>query len=197
MPTLLPGTGKIGLAHRRSRHCGIRVGLMECWRYADGERCLDIAEKVRHEDLLLLNTLCSPVNSIELILARASCVTLVPPYIAYGRQEKHAQGTRATLAKNCLASVLSRSIVEIDLYSSQRHVFFYVPTQPLCMLHAAYRLSPGCTARVSPDDVLAMAAVTDTIHHDPRDLGTSARVLASACVIASAIGSRLPFMLTC
>ncbi len=173
---------------------------MECGRFADGERYIDIAEKVRNEDLLLLHTLCSPVNSIELILARASCVTLVQPDIAYGRQEKHAQGTRATLSTNGIASVRSRSIVAIDLYSSKRHVFLDVPTQPLSMLHAEYRLSQGCTrstARVSPDAGLAMGVVPDTIHHDPRDQGTSARVLASACVIASAIGASLPFRLTC
>ncbi|WP_075047630.1 ribose-phosphate pyrophosphokinase-like domain-containing protein [Candidatus Tremblaya princeps] len=199
MPTLLPRTGTIGLERRISRHCGIRVGLMECGRYADVESYIDIAKKVRHEDVHLLNTLCSPVNSIELILALASSVTLVLPYLAYGRQKKHAQGTRATLSTRCIASVLSRSIVAMDLHSSNRH-FFDVPTQPLSMRHASYLLSPGGTrsiARVSPDAGFAMGVVTDTNHHEPRDLGPSARVLASACVKASAIGARLPFRLTC
>lgn len=161
---------------------------MECGRYADGERYDDIAENVRkNDDALLLHTLCSLVNSIvEIILALASSVPLVLPYVAYGRQEKHAQGTRATVSARCIASVLSRTIVAMDLHSSQRHVFCDVSTHHLSMRHAEYLLSPGfthCTARVSPDGV--MAITTDSIHHDPRDLGPSARVLASACIIAS------------
>jgi ribose-phosphate pyrophosphokinase len=194
---LLPGTGTIGLARRISRHCGIRVGLMECGRYADGERYVYIAQNVLNNDELLLHTLCSPVNSIvEIILALASSVTLVLPYVAYGRQEKHAQGTRATLSARCVASVLSRNLVAMDLHLSKRHVFFDVPTQLLSMRHAFDEyLLPGSarsTARVSPDAGGAMDVVTDTIHHDPRDLGPSARVLASACVRARAIGASLP-----
>ncbi len=192
---MLPGTGTIGLARRISRHCGIRVGLMECGRFADGERYVNIAQNVRNNDELLLHTLCSPVNSIvEIILALASSVTLVLPYVAYGRQEKHAQGTRATLSARCVASVLSRTIVAMDLHLSKRHVFFDVPTQLLSMRHAEYLLpgSARSTARVSPDAGGAMDVVTDTIHHDPRDLGPSARVLASACVRARAIGASLP-----
>lgn len=168
---------------------------MECGRYADGERDVDIAENVRNNDELLLQTMCSPVNSIvEIILALAS-VTLVLPYVAYGRQEKHAQGTMATLSLWRVASVLSRTIVAMDLNSSQRHVFFEVPTQLLSMRHAFDEyLLPGITrstVRVSPDAGGAMD-VTDTIHHDPRDLGPSARVLASACVIDGVIGASLP-----
>lgn len=195
---MLPGTGRIGLARRISRHCGIRVGLMECGRYADGERHVDLAENVRQNDVLLPHTMCRPVNSsVEIILGLASIVTLALPYVAYDKQEKHAQGTRATFSARCLASALSRTIVAMDLHSSQRHVFFDEQTQLLSMRQAfdSYLLEPGCarsTARVSPDAGGAMDVVTDTIHHDPRDLGPRARVLAAACVIASrAIGASL------
>ncbi|CUX76773.1 Ribose-phosphate pyrophosphokinase [Candidatus Tremblaya princeps] len=169
MPILLPGTGTIGLARRISRLCGIRVGLMECGCYADGERYVEIADDVRNDDVFLLHALSHPVNDsiIELILASdaslrglASSVTLVIPYMAYGRQDKHAHGARLPLSARCMASLLSRAgarcIVAMDLHSSQMHGFFDTPTQLLSMRHAFVEdlLSHGrqpSDAVVSPD----------------------------------------------
>jgi len=108
-------------------------------KFADGEIYLKIEEKVRGEDVFIIQTLSSPVNEnlMELLvmidaLKRASAgrVNLICPYLCYSRQDRKATSREPISAKliaNLIVKAGADRLVTIDLHAEQIQGFYDIP----------------------------------------------------------------------
>ena len=107
--------------------------------FADGEILVVPQETVRHQHVVVVQSIVRPVNEslMELLicidsLRRASCksITLIMPYYGYCRQERKTSGREPITAKlvaKLLETVGINRLVSIDLHADQIHGFFQIP----------------------------------------------------------------------
>ena len=107
--------------------------------FADGEILVVPQETVRHQNVIVVQSIVKPVNEslMELLicvdsLKRASCksITVVMPYYGYCRQERNTSGREPITAK-LIARLLETAgvnrMVCVDLHADQIQGFFQIP----------------------------------------------------------------------
>ena len=107
--------------------------------FADGEILVVPQETVRHQHVIVVQSIVKPVNEslMELLicvdsLKRASCksITVVMPYYGYCRQERKTSGREPITAK-LIARLLETAgvnrMVCVDLHADQIQGFFQIP----------------------------------------------------------------------
>lgn len=107
--------------------------------FADGEIYVRIKEKVRGDDVFLIQSLSSPVNEhlVELLitidaLCRASAdrINVVCPYLAYSRQDRKIVSREPITAKliaNLITKAGASRVLTVDLHVEQIQGFYDIP----------------------------------------------------------------------
>jgi len=119
------GSSSVGLAWDVSKSIGAQLGKNEVKTFPDGELHVKILSEVKNQDCVLIQSLRSSDNVMELLLfldaltdQGAREVVAVTPYMAYSRQDRVFTKGEALSAKTLLRMVdeLSSRIITINTH---------------------------------------------------------------------------------
>jgi ribose-phosphate pyrophosphokinase len=140
---IFTGNANPGLARAVCEHLSLPLGDAEVFQFSNENIFCRINQTVRGEDVFVIQSLTSPVNTsiMELLImiddlkrASAARITAVLPYYAYGRSDKKDQ-PRVPITARLLANLIERAgasrILAIDLHAGQIEGFFDVPVDHL------------------------------------------------------------------
>ncbi len=136
--------------------------------FADGEIIVKPDSTVRHNTVVVIHSLCKPVNEsiMELLicidsLKRASAkeIIVVLTYYAYARQDRKVSGREPITAKllaNLIETAGANRIICVDIHSEQIQGFFNVPFDsvsflPVLLYEIINKVKTKNLAIVSPD----------------------------------------------
>jgi ribose-phosphate pyrophosphokinase len=164
-PRILGGTASIALA----ADIGTALGVVPCERtierFADGEVHVVVGERVRGDDLYVVQSTSPPADGhlVELLVVADACrragaarLTAVVPYFAYARQDRRASGREAVAAR-VVADLLENAgfarVVTVDLHAPAIEGFFRIPLEHLSAVRllAATLPAPADAVIVAPD----------------------------------------------
>ncbi len=140
---LFSGNSNPALASKIADYLGKTLGIMDIYRFHDGEIGIKIEENVRGKDVFIIQSTCPPVNEnlMELLISldairRASPrrLTAVLPYYGYARQDRKDRPRvpiTAKLVANLLVSAGVDRILTMDLHTPQIQGFFDIPVDHL------------------------------------------------------------------
>jgi len=136
---LFSGSGCPALAEEISQHLGVQLSGRELVQFPNENIFVRLHESIRGQDVFLIQTTSSPVNYniMELLifldaLKRASPdrITVVIPYLAYGRSDRKDQ-PRVPITARLLADLIGVAgadrYVLLDLHADQIQGFFSIP----------------------------------------------------------------------
>jgi len=136
---LFSGTGCPELADEISDYLDIPLSGRELFQFANENIFVQLHESVRGQDVFLIQTTSSPVNYniMEMLifldaLRRASPdrITVVIPYLAYGRSDRKDQ-PRVSIAARLIADLITVAgadrYITLDLHADQIQGFFSIP----------------------------------------------------------------------
>lgn len=136
---LFAGTGCPELAAEISDYLDIPLSGRDLFQFANENIFVQLHESVRGQDVFLIQTTSSPVNYniMEMLifldaLRRASPdrITVVIPYLAYGRSDRKDQ-PRVSIAARLLADLITVAgadrYITLDLHADQIQGFFSIP----------------------------------------------------------------------
>ncbi len=140
---LLAGSSHTKLGQELAKILGISIVKTELGQFANGEKRVWIQDDLHGQDVVVLQSLCSPVdeNLVELLLlvdaldrSGARNIRLVVPWLGYSLQDKVFRKGEPIAAK-VVCDVISNMRVEriflLDLHNSSLPGFFSVPTEQL------------------------------------------------------------------
>src|SRR6201989_2286372 len=140
---LLAGNSNCVLANAIADHLDVPLTKAQVRRFSDHEVFDVLEEKVRGEDVFVLQSTSYPANDnlMELLicmdaLTRASArrITAVIPYFGYARQDRKTGG-RTPISAKLVANLITRAgadrVLTMDLHSGQIQGFFDIPTDNL------------------------------------------------------------------
>ncbi|MDY6876134.1 MAG: ribose-phosphate pyrophosphokinase [Chloroflexota bacterium] len=136
---LFSGTGCPMLAEEISRYLGVPLSKCDVGQFPNENIFVRLHESVRGQDVFLIQTTSSPVNYnlVELLifldtLKRASPdrITVVMPYLAYGRSDRKDQ-PRVPIIARLVADMIGVAgadrYITLDLHADQIQGFFSIP----------------------------------------------------------------------
>jgi len=136
---LFGGSGCPALAQEISQHLGVPLSGCDVIQFPNENIFVRLHESVRGQDVFLIQTTSSPVNQniMELLifldtLKRASPdrITVVIPYLAYGRSDRKDQ-PRVPITARLLADLIgvagANRYITLDLHADQIQGFFSIP----------------------------------------------------------------------
>jgi ribose-phosphate pyrophosphokinase len=136
---IFSGNSNPELSTEISQILEIPKGKCTVKRFSDGEIWVQIEESVRGDDVFIIQSTCSPVNSnlMELLVmidalkrASAKSITAVIPYYGYARQDRKVQ-SRTPISAKLVADLLTAGgasrIISMDLHAGQIQGFFNIP----------------------------------------------------------------------
>jgi len=140
---IVTGSSNPNLANAICDHLGCRLTPSITTSFSDGECRVEISENVRGDDVFVVQSTCSPVNTsiVELCLmldalkrASAGRVTAVIPYYGYARQDRKVT-PRAPISAKMIADFISvagaQRVVTVDVHAGQIQGFFDCPVDNL------------------------------------------------------------------
>lgn len=140
---LISGRGNPEIAKEISKYLKIPLTPINIKTFADGEIYVRIEEKVRGDDIFLIQSCSSPVNErlmetliIADALRRASAgrINLICPYLCYSRQDRKAVSREPITAK-LIANLITKAgidrLVTVDLHADQLQGFYDIPLDHL------------------------------------------------------------------
>ncbi len=108
-------------------------------RFKDGEMFIEYNDPVRGDDVVMVCSICEPVNDnlMKVLIAcdalkrsSAKSITLVAPYLGYTRQDrktKPRQPITAKLVADLLQTAGINRVITCDLHASQIEGFYNIP----------------------------------------------------------------------
>ena len=138
---LLAGTSHPAFSKKISEALKVPVIPHLISRFSDGEIRVEIHENIKNNSLVLIQSVCPPVNEniMELFIllnalkqAQACKVTVVIPYLGYSRQDrKTTEGSpvSAQLMIHFLREAGADQAVLLDLHSESVENFFEIPVK--------------------------------------------------------------------
>ncbi len=164
---LISGKSHPLLARKISRLLKVPLTPIEIKTFADGEIYARIKQKVRGDDVFLIQTLSPPINKhlVELLIiidalrrASADRINVICPYLAYSRQDRKVvsrEPITAKLVANLITMAGASRVLTVDLHSEQIQGFYDIPFDHLVgyPLFAEYLLKKNFKdlVVVSPD----------------------------------------------
>jgi len=143
MIKLFSGTGCPALAEEISQYLDVPLSGRDVVQFPNENIFVRLHESVRGQDVFLIQTTSSPVNYniMELLifldaLRRASPdrITVVVPYLAYGRSDKKDQ-PRVPITARLVADMITIAgadrYITLDLHADQIQGFFSIPGDTL------------------------------------------------------------------
>ena len=170
------GTSHPELGEKIVKQLGQKAGAIKISRFSGGEIYARIAENVRGQSCVIIQTCTEKVNEnlMELFLiidalkrASAKSVAAVIPHFGYARQDRKAASREpisARLVANLLETAGADRIITMDLHSDQIQGFFNIPMDTLTSLPILTnyliekKLKDGDTVVVAPDTGRAKVA---------------------------------------
>lgn len=175
------GSTHLALAEETADLMGINLCQVERKTFPNTERYMRYGESVRGKRVFIIQSLASVDGSsvndsfMELLImidaakrASASEITVVAPYMAYGRQDRKARGREPISAATIIRAMQSAGadrLVSIDMHSAQTQATFNGPfdhltAEPLIKmrLEQIIKDNPDDYVVVSPDGGRAKAA---------------------------------------
>lgn len=132
-------TASVKLAKEVAELANIPYGEMKVSHFADNEVLVVPMCNVRGKDVIIIQSVCKPVNDnlMELLIAidalkRASAksVNLICPYLGYARQDRKSKA-REPISFKLVANLLTKAgadrVLTFDLHSAQTQGFFDIP----------------------------------------------------------------------
>jgi ribose-phosphate pyrophosphokinase len=136
---LFSGSSNPELGKRVASELGVKLGKATISRFADGEVMVKLEERMRGEHVVLVQSLCNPVNDniMELLLmadaarrAGASWITAIVPYLGYARQDRRVVSGEPVSAR-VVAEMIERvgidELITVSAHSAQLEGFFTIP----------------------------------------------------------------------
>ena len=136
---LISGRSHLVLARKIAKLLKTPLTPIEIKTFADGEIYVRIKEKVRGDDVFLIQSLSSPVNEhlVELLItidalrrASAARINVVCPYLAYSRQDRKIvsrEPISAKLIANLITKAGASRVLTVDLHVEQIQGFYDIP----------------------------------------------------------------------
>ncbi len=161
--TIFTGRANPALAEATARRLHVSLGNLEVFEFSNENIFVKIDESVRENDVFIVQSLSSPVNTsiMELLIimdaakrASAGRITAVIPYYAYGRTDKKDQ-PRVPITSRLIADLITvagaNRVLTIDLHAGQIQGFFNIPVDELT---AMYLLSDYFRSKYIEDPVV-------------------------------------------
>jgi len=136
---LITGSAHPQLARKISRYLKIKLTPTRIEHFADGEIYFKIKNKVRGDDIYLIQTMSPPINDhlMELLIAidalkRASVgrINVVCPYLCYSRQERK-DSSREPITSKLVANLITKAgadrLITVDLHTDAIQGFYDIP----------------------------------------------------------------------
>src|SRR4029453_15502078 len=134
------GNANPQLASDIARHLMVPLGRADVRRFSDGETTVELLEKVRGRDVLVVQPTSPPANDhlMELLVmvdacrrASAARITTVVPYFGYARQDRRPRAMRVPITPKLVANMIASAGVDrrrtVDLHADQIQGFFDIP----------------------------------------------------------------------
>ncbi len=133
---IISGSADPEFAKKICNHLKMSLSKIVLRRFKDSELYVKIAEKVRGEDIFVIQSTSRPVNKtlMELLIiidalkrSNVGRINVVMPYFGYGRQDRRASAREPITAKlvaNLLTTAGANRIITVDLHSPQIVGFF-------------------------------------------------------------------------
>ncbi len=109
-------------------------------RFSDGEHWVELLDNVRGKSVLVMQSVCPPVNDnlMELVLmldavrrSSAFDVVAMAPYLGYSRQDRRPRSVRVPISARVVADMLGGTgisrLLTMDLHSEQIQGFYGAP----------------------------------------------------------------------
>ncbi len=163
------GTANKELAERIAKELGIALSEFEIFVFPDGERRVQVRERVVEEDCIIIQPTSPPVdqNYMELFFmidslkrSGARKVTVVSPYLGYQRQDhvfRDGEAVSLEVIRSTLESTGLNKIVVFDLHTIKTPEIFTIDFVHLSALElfaktiAAEHLNTSSSLLISPD----------------------------------------------
>lgn len=158
----------IHIAEKIAQKTSIHLIPTKTSYFADGEILVMPLETVRHQDVIVVQSICGPVNNnlMELLIcidalkrAFARSITVIITYYGYARQDRKSQG-REPITSKLVAKMIENAganrILLIDIHSDQTQGFFEIPVDmvyayPILLGSAIKDINIKNCCVVSPD----------------------------------------------
>jgi ribose-phosphate pyrophosphokinase len=140
---LFTGNSNKLLAKEIADVLGVPLGDNVVSNFSDGEIMVQIDDNVRGNDVFVMQSTCTPVNSnlMELLImidalkrASAGRITAVIPYYGYARQDRKV-ASRVPISARLVADLLTATgvgrVLTVDLHAGQIQGFFDIPVDHL------------------------------------------------------------------
>lgn len=165
---LISGSTGRELAEVISKKLRVPLTRIEDKHFADGEIYIRIKDKVRGNDVYIIQSLCAPANDslMETLImvdalrrASAGRINLICPYLCYSRQDRKA-GSREPITAKLVANLITKAgvdrMVTVDLHADQIQGFYDIPVDhlvgyPLFAKYLKDKRMLANTVVVSPD----------------------------------------------
>jgi len=140
---LISGRGNPVLAQKISQYLKVPLSPVIIKNFANGEIYVKIEEKVRGNDVFVIQTLSSPVNEnlMELLImidalhrASAERINVVCPLLCYSRQDRKTTSREPITAKlvaNLITKAGADRLLTVDLHADQIQGFYDIPVDHL------------------------------------------------------------------
>ncbi len=144
---LYAGTASDGLGQEIAEYIGTKLGGIVIERFSNENIFIRLKNSVRGQDVYLIQCMAPPLsdNIMEMLIMMdtlkrdsAGRITLVIPYLPYGRSDKKDQ-PRVPITARLLADMIQMAgadrYVTIDLHAGQIQGFFTIPGDVLGAFH--------------------------------------------------------------
>lgn len=140
---LIAGRGNPSLAQKIANQLKEPLTPVQINSFANGEIYARICEKVRDDDIFIIQSTSSPVNDqlMELLItidalkrASAGRINVVAPYLCYGRQDRKIisrEPISAKLVADLICKAGANRLVSVDLHTDAIQGFFDIPVDHL------------------------------------------------------------------
>jgi len=136
---LITGSAHSQIARKISRHLKIKLTPTRIEHFADGEIYIKVKNKVRGDDVYIIQTMSSPINDhlMELLImidalkrASAERINVVCPYLCYSRQERK-DSSREPITSKLVANLITKAgadrLITVDLHADAIQGFYDIP----------------------------------------------------------------------
>lgn len=140
---LVSGRSHPLLAQKIAKALKIPLTPVQIRSFASGEIYVRIGQKVRDDDVYIIQSLSTPVNDnlMELLImmdalkrASAGRINVVCPYLAYGRQDRKfisREPISAKLVADLITKAGANRLLSVDLHTDAIQGFFDIPVDHL------------------------------------------------------------------
>ena len=165
---LIACKSNVALATEISELLKVPLTPVEDKYFADGEIYVRIKNKVRGDDIFIIQSIVAPANDrlMEMLImidalkrSSAGRINLICPYLCYSRQDRKVASREPITAKlvaNLITKAGADRLVTVDLHAEQIQGFYDIPVDhffgyPLFAKYLKSKKLLGNTVIVSPD----------------------------------------------